>query len=482
MRSPIAYAPRPGPLGDAGALAASAYLGSLALVAFIYSNPVVLAGAGAAVLAAGLLARAGRALAAAARWGATLGVLIVAVNAIASQRGDTILIRGGDLPVLGQVDVSGEALVEGGGARAADHGRSRCLCRPLGLRRSRPAAAAAAPPGAPFGADRDPDHPARAARGRRPRPASRRPGPAWPRSGNRRPRRPHAQAGRRIARPRRRRRRGARAARLRARGAAAGRQAAKLAPRVALRRGRGADRRARRDRPAGRGGGLRGLSDGGDRPRPGDGRASPPRCRCSPPRPTSASTAAAACDERRTASAGADGELLLRLSRRVHRRPRGGRPGARRGRVRDPRRALGERQVEPASRLLRARAPLPRRRGRGDARGLRTRRARQRPGRARRPRRARRPGPRDAGGLGDRPRRARAAARAARRAGGRRGRGRSRRSPWRWRSSIWWTGPPTRSRAASCSGSRSPPRWSCARGWCCSTSRRRSSIRSPATS
>lgn len=113
MRSPIAYAPRPGPLGDAGALAASAYLGSLALVAFIYSNPVVLAGAGAAVLAAGLLARAGRALAAAARWGAALGVLIVAVNAIASQRGDTILIRGGDLPVLGQVDVSGEALVEG---------------------------------------------------------------------------------------------------------------------------------------------------------------------------------------------------------------------------------------------------------------------------------------------------------------------------------------------------------------------------------
>ena len=39
--------------------------------------------------------------------------MIVAVNAIASQRGDTILVRGGELPVLGQIDVSAEALVEG---------------------------------------------------------------------------------------------------------------------------------------------------------------------------------------------------------------------------------------------------------------------------------------------------------------------------------------------------------------------------------
>ena len=114
MRSPIAYAPRPGPLPEAGALAASAYLGAIALVAFIFSNPIVLGGAGAAAAVAGLLAGARRAVGAAARWGATLGVFIIAVNAIASQRGDTILLRGGHVPVLGQIDVSGEALVEGG--------------------------------------------------------------------------------------------------------------------------------------------------------------------------------------------------------------------------------------------------------------------------------------------------------------------------------------------------------------------------------
>ncbi len=114
MRSPIAYTPRPGPLGGASALAATAYLGAPAIVAFIYSNPVVLIGAAAAVAVAGLAAGAHRALAAAARWGAALGVFVVAVNAVASQRGDTILVRGWELPVLGQIDISAEALAEGG--------------------------------------------------------------------------------------------------------------------------------------------------------------------------------------------------------------------------------------------------------------------------------------------------------------------------------------------------------------------------------
>lgn len=113
MRSPIAYAPKPGAFARVGALAATAYLGSLAVVAFIYSSPVVLASVAVAAATAGLLCAAGRALAASARWAATLAMFVVAVNAIASQRGDTILVRGWDLPVLGQIDVSGEALAEG---------------------------------------------------------------------------------------------------------------------------------------------------------------------------------------------------------------------------------------------------------------------------------------------------------------------------------------------------------------------------------
>jgi len=113
VRSPIAYSPRPGPLANSSAVAASAYLGSLAVVAFVYSNPIVLTGAACAVAVAGIAARARAALAAAARWALLLGILVVAVNAIVSQRGDTILVRGGELPILGQIDVSAEALIEG---------------------------------------------------------------------------------------------------------------------------------------------------------------------------------------------------------------------------------------------------------------------------------------------------------------------------------------------------------------------------------
>ena len=113
MRSPLAYSPRPLPLSNASAAAAGIYLGSLIALAFAYSNPIVLAGVGAGVVTAGLLADAGPALRLAARWGVILGVFVIAINVIASQRGDTILIRGFDLPVLGQINVSAEALVEG---------------------------------------------------------------------------------------------------------------------------------------------------------------------------------------------------------------------------------------------------------------------------------------------------------------------------------------------------------------------------------
>jgi energy-coupling factor transport system permease protein len=113
MRSPLAYSPRSGPLSEASALAASVYLGSFAVVAFVFSNPIVLAGAGVAVAVAGVAGGASRALRLALRWGLATAALFVVVNAIASQRGDTILFRGGEVPILGRIDVSAEALAEG---------------------------------------------------------------------------------------------------------------------------------------------------------------------------------------------------------------------------------------------------------------------------------------------------------------------------------------------------------------------------------
>lgn len=114
MRSPVAYVPRRTPLAQAGALGASVYLGSLAVVAFVYANPIVLGAAGLGVVVAGLGAGAGRALRASVRWGLGLGVLIVVVNGLVAQRGDTVIVYGLWLPLLGHTDVTAEALVEGG--------------------------------------------------------------------------------------------------------------------------------------------------------------------------------------------------------------------------------------------------------------------------------------------------------------------------------------------------------------------------------
>ena len=114
MIAALTYVPRRTPMGRAGVLAASAYLGGFVAVAFAFSHPVVLAADALAIVIAGLLAGTGRALGVAARFAAWLGVLMVVTNAIASQRGETVLVRGPELPVLGPLDVTAEALAEGG--------------------------------------------------------------------------------------------------------------------------------------------------------------------------------------------------------------------------------------------------------------------------------------------------------------------------------------------------------------------------------
>jgi energy-coupling factor transport system permease protein len=113
MRSPFAYIPRRGPLQSARPGAAVAYLAALVVVAFLYSNPLVLVAAGAAAWLAGRLAGARKAVGAALRLGLVLALLIVLVEAVIVHRGQTVLLRAGHWPVLGQVDITLEALVAG---------------------------------------------------------------------------------------------------------------------------------------------------------------------------------------------------------------------------------------------------------------------------------------------------------------------------------------------------------------------------------
>lgn len=121
MRSPIAYMPRPGLLQEASPGAAVVYLGSLVAAAFLFSSPLVLIAVGAATVLAGSLAGAGTAVRAGMRMGLTLGALIFVVNAIVVSRGETVLARLGDWPLLGRVDITLEALAAGAviGLRAA---------------------------------------------------------------------------------------------------------------------------------------------------------------------------------------------------------------------------------------------------------------------------------------------------------------------------------------------------------------------------
>ena len=129
----------------------------------------------------------GGAVRAALRMGLALALPIVVVNALVVDRGETVLARLGDWPLLGQVDVTLEALAAGAviGLRAVV-GDDR-LRRLLGLRRPRPGAAGAASAGRALGADRDPGLAAGPGRGRRRGAAARRrarcAGPAPPRSG-----------------------------------------------------------------------------------------------------------------------------------------------------------------------------------------------------------------------------------------------------------------------------------------------------------
>jgi energy-coupling factor transport system permease protein len=114
MRPALAYAPGRSPLHRANPGPAIAFLGSLAIVAFFFTSPLVLVAAGAAIALAGFAAGAARAVRASLRLALPLMLLMVAVNVLVSHRGETVLLRGWEVPVLGRMDVTLESMAEGG--------------------------------------------------------------------------------------------------------------------------------------------------------------------------------------------------------------------------------------------------------------------------------------------------------------------------------------------------------------------------------
>ncbi len=109
----MSYRRRASPLHAAGAGAGCAYCLALALAALTVSNPVVLGTLALVVLAAGRAAHVGREVGRAALFALPLAIGIAVINALVSRNGLTVIVRLGQLPILGDTDVTLEATVYG---------------------------------------------------------------------------------------------------------------------------------------------------------------------------------------------------------------------------------------------------------------------------------------------------------------------------------------------------------------------------------
>ena len=107
------FRPASSPLHRARAGVACAYCLALVFAALILSNPIALVALAIAVLAAGAGARTGRTVLRSARFAVPFALVIMLVNALVTRNGLTVIVRLGDLPVLGQTDVTLEATVAG---------------------------------------------------------------------------------------------------------------------------------------------------------------------------------------------------------------------------------------------------------------------------------------------------------------------------------------------------------------------------------
>lgn len=112
MRLIPSYRPRASALHTARAGVSAGFCAALALCPMLFENPLLLGGALAAILLAGAAAGVGSEMAAAARLAMPLAILVMLVNPLVSQEGDTLLVRG--WVVLGHhFDVTLEALAYG---------------------------------------------------------------------------------------------------------------------------------------------------------------------------------------------------------------------------------------------------------------------------------------------------------------------------------------------------------------------------------
>lgn len=109
----MSYRRRASPLHAVRAGPACAYCLALACAALILDNPVALGAVTLSLLGAGLGARVWRELRRAALLAVPLALAIALVNALVTRDGLTVIVRLGDLPILGHTDITLEATAYG---------------------------------------------------------------------------------------------------------------------------------------------------------------------------------------------------------------------------------------------------------------------------------------------------------------------------------------------------------------------------------
>jgi energy-coupling factor transport system permease protein len=109
----VSYRPRTSPLHAARAAVGIGYCVALGCAALLLSAPVALGAVALAVVLAGAAAGVGREMRRAAMFAIPLGILVAVVNALVTRNGLTVIWRLGDVPVLGQTDITLEATVYG---------------------------------------------------------------------------------------------------------------------------------------------------------------------------------------------------------------------------------------------------------------------------------------------------------------------------------------------------------------------------------
>lgn len=110
----MSYRRRPSPLHAARAGVGCLYCLALAFAALVLNHPLELGALALAVLAAGVGAGVGRELRRAALFAIPLALVIVLVNALVSREGLHVIVRLGQLPILGHTDITLEATAYGG--------------------------------------------------------------------------------------------------------------------------------------------------------------------------------------------------------------------------------------------------------------------------------------------------------------------------------------------------------------------------------